>query len=237
MKRLRSLSHPGVVLGVIALIVALSGTAIALPGKDRVTKNDIRARAVAKSEIRANAVGTSEVRDNAVGGSEIADGSVRGAEVDEASLGKVPSAAQADSAATAANAGTVGGKTAGQLDTRWALIAENGTIERQTGGFTTVNCYQANANCYIDAGEDVRHNGISAQIAIANTDGSAILSAETGAAPCGATFVACAPPNTERNEVLVVAPRDSAGAVPGGVTPPAPADAARFYVFVTGSQG
>jgi hypothetical protein len=83
----------------------------------------------------------------------------------------------------------------------------------------------------------VRDNGISAQIAIANTDGSAILSAETGAAPCGATFVNCAPPNTEANNVLVVAPRASDGTVPGGVTPPTPANAARFYVFVTGSQG
>lgn len=217
MQRLRSLTHPGVVLGVIALIVALSGSAIALPGKNKVTKNDIRA--------------------NAVGSSEIRNGSVRGAEVDEASVGKVPSAATADNAAKAANADAVGGKTAGQLDTRWALIAENGTIERQTGGFTIVNCYQTNANCYIDAGEDVRDNGISAQIAIANTDGSAILSAETGAAPCGATFVNCAPPNTEADNVLVVAPRASDGTVPGGVTPPAPANAARFYVFVTGSQG
>ena len=217
MQRLRSLWHPGVVLGVIALVVGLSGTAIALPGKNKVTKNDIRA--------------------NAVGQSEIATGSVRGAEVDEASLGKVPSAAQADGAATAANADAVGGKTAGQLDTRWALIAEDGTIERQTGGFTIVNCYQFNANCYVDAGEDVRDNGISAQVAIANTDGSSILSAETGAAPCGATFVNCAPPNTETNNVLVVAPRASDGTVPGGVTPPAPANAARFYVFVTGSQG
>ena len=71
---------------------------------------------------------------------------------------------------------------------------------------------------------------------MANTDGSSILSGETGTAACGATTVLCAPPGTETNNVLVVAPRDSAGLVPGGATSPAPADAARFYVFVTGSQ-
>lgn len=230
----RRLPTPGVAVGIVALIVGLSGTAFALPGKNTVSSNDIKRNGVKASDIRKNAVGKSEIRAGAVGSSEIRNDRVRGAEVDEASLGKVPAAVRADSAAAA---DTVGGKTAGDLDTRWALIAENGTIERQTGGFAIVNCYTANANCYIDAGEDVRDNGIHAQIAVANTDASPILSGETGAAPCGATFVACAPPNTEANNVLVVAPRDSAGLVPGGVTPPAPADAARFYVFVTGSQG
>ena len=126
---------------------------------------------------------------------------------------------------------------AAELGTRWALIGENGQIERQTGGFSIVNCYQANANCYINVGSDVRDKGLHAQIAIANTDGSPILTGETGVAPCGATSVACAPPNTEDNNGLVVAPRDSSGAVPGGVTHPAPADAARFYVYVEGATG
>lgn len=217
------LPGPGVVLGVVALVAALTGTAVALPGKNTVTSQDIKANAVKAKQIAANAVGGSEVREN--------------------TLGTVPNANRADTAeqaqtATRANtANALDGKSAAQLDTRWALISESGQIERQTGGFAIVDCYQTNANCYITAGEDIRDNGIQAQIAIANTDGSSILSGETGAAPCGAAFVACAPPNTERNDVLVVAPRASDGTVPGGVTPPAAADAARFYVFVTGSQG
>lgn len=222
----RRLPGPGVVIAVVALVAALAGTAVALPGKNTVTSGDIKANAVKAKDIAANAVGGSEVR--------------------EATLGTVPNARRANAAAradkatradTAASAETLGGKSAAQLDTRWALINESGEIERQTGGFAIVDCYQTNANCYISAGEDVRDNGLQAQIAVANTDGSAILSAEAGTAPCGATFVACAPPNTEGNDVLVVAPRASDGTVPGGVTPPAPADAVRFYVFVTGSQG
>jgi len=214
------------VVGLVALVVALGGTAVALPGKNTVNSGDVKA--------------------NAIKASDIATGAVGGAEVKEATLSMVPSAKRADTAAradrattadTAANAHALGGKSAAHLDTRWALINENGEIERQTGGFAIVDCYQTNANCYISAGDDVRDNGIQAQIVIANTDGSSILSGETGTAPCGASFVACAPPNTEANDVLVVAPRASDGAVPGGVTPPAPADAARFYVFVTGSQG
>ena len=136
---------------------------------------------------------------------------------------------------TGLDADTLDGKDSSELQTRWALINESGQIEQQSGGFSIVNCYQTNANCYIDAGADVRSKGLRAQIAVANTDGSPILSGETGTAPCGAASVLCAPPNTEDNEVIVVAPRDSAGAVPGGVTPPAAADAARFYVYVEGT--
>jgi len=189
-----------------------------LAGKNSVTKND----------ISKGAVGKSEIRDDAVGHAELRTGSVRGAEVDEAMLGKVPTAGAAD---------TVGGKSAGQLDTRWALVSEGGTIERQTGGFTIVNCFASNANCYIDAGEDVTNNGLHAQIAAANTDGSPILSGETGVAPCGATSVLCAPPGTESANVIVVAPRDSDGTPFGGGPVPNAANAARFYVFVTGSEG
>ena len=75
---------------------------------------------------------------------------------------------------------------------------------------------------------------------MANTDGSPFLSGQTGTAACGATSVNCAAPGTETNNVIVVAPRDSAGTGPGAAgpppVPPAPVDAARFYVFVTGSQ-
>ena len=220
-------SRVGAVAGA-TMTVALAGGLFSLAGTNSVDKGDIKTNAVGKSEIRGGAVGKSEIRANGVGRAELRTGSVTGSEIDESTVGKVPSAANAD---------TVGGKAAAQLGTRWALVNESGVIERQTGGFTIVNCYSANANCYLNAGEDVTNNGIHAQIAVANTDGSSILSGETGAAPCGAAFVACAPPGTELPNVLVVAPRNSVGDVPGGVTPPAPADAARFYVFVTGSEG
>jgi len=197
---------------------------MSLPGKNSVTSNDIGKGEVGKSELKANSVGKSELR----------TGSVQGPDVDESTLGQVPNALRSDTsgrADSAATADAVGGKSAGALDTRWALIAENGMIERQTSGFTIVDCFTTNANCYISAGEDVTNNGLHAQIAVANTDGTAILTGETGVAPCGATFVACAPANTENANVIVVAPRDSNG------DPFLATNRARFYVFVTGSEG
>jgi hypothetical protein len=144
---------------------------------------------------------------------------------------KRPFTTNATGVATGLNADEVDGASASELTTRWALVNEAGQIELQTGGFATVNCYQANDNCYLDAGEDVRDNGLSAQIAVQNVDGSARFSGETGVAPCGADFVACAPPNTESPNVLVVTPRQSDGT-------PAPANNRfRFYVYVNGSVG
>ena len=136
----------GAVVAASALAAGLLGAS--LPGKNSVTSNDIGKGQIGRSELAANSVGKSELRTGSVGGDE----------VDENSLGKVPSALRADSAARADSADVLGGKTAGSLDTRWALVAENGAIERQTGGFTIVNCFNANANCYIDAGEDVTNN-------------------------------------------------------------------------------
>ena len=150
---------------------------------------------------------------------------------------KKPFTTNATGVATGLNADRVDGKSAGDIVSeaqggsrgRFALINEEGQIEQQTGGFTVVDCYKTNANCYIDAGGDIRNRGVSAQIAIGNTDGSARLSGETGTAPCGATFVNCAPPNTERNEVVVIAPRESDGMT-------APADNRfRFYVYISDS--
>jgi hypothetical protein len=73
---------PALIVAIVALVAALAGSAIALPGKNTVKSND----------IAKNAVGSSDIKNN----------KVKGADVNEASLGKVPSAATADSAAVLA---------------------------------------------------------------------------------------------------------------------------------------
>jgi heat shock protein HslJ len=210
----------------VALIAALGGTAYA--AKTMITSKNIV--------------------DGTIKGKDVKDDALKGAQVKENTLGKVPNAAQADSATSATtadsattatsadDADTVGGKSPDDLDTRWALVNEEGEIEAQTGGFTVVDCYTTNANCYIDIGEDATNNGISGSIAINNVDGSSTLSGQIGVGACGLTSIACAPPNTDLPNVIVAAPRDSAGAIPGGGPVPAAADASRFYVEVTGSE-
>jgi hypothetical protein len=216
---------PALVLAFVALFTALAGGAYA-------------AKNVAKGSVA-----TKSIQKGAVTSAKVLDDTLTGKDITESSLGEVPLATKATTADSAASADKVGGKTATQLDTRWALINESGMIEQQTGGFSLVNCYQTNANCYLSIGEDARTSGLAANVSVNNSDGSSILSGETGVAACGATTVNCAPPNTEANDVVVVAPRtrnatgDLTGTAPTpGTTPPVPADAARFYVFVTGSK-
>jgi hypothetical protein len=73
----------------VALVAALGGSAVALPGKNRIDKNDIKR--------------------GAVNGADIRNGSVKGADVAESSLATVPnavSAQRADNAQNAVSAGT-----------------------------------------------------------------------------------------------------------------------------------
>ena len=62
---------PALIVAIIALIAALAGGAVALPGKNKVDKNDIKR--------------------NAVKGKQVKDNALTGADVDESTLGQVPS--------------------------------------------------------------------------------------------------------------------------------------------------
>jgi hypothetical protein len=96
MQGIRRRISPGVVLGAIALIVALSGTSIALPGTNSVDSGDIKRNAVRTSDIRNGAVSTGKLRnnavtspkiaDNAVGPGEIADNAVNSSEIANGSV-------------------------------------------------------------------------------------------------------------------------------------------------------
>ncbi len=98
---------------------------------------------------------------------------------------------------------------------RWVLIGSDGTIVKQSGGFSLVNCYQANGNCYINAGDDVTNRSITSEIVTTNGGNDAgtptQLTGDTSAAPCGLDIVACAPAGAESNNVIVVTPRNSDG--------------------------
>ncbi len=162
---------------------------------------------------------------------------------------KKPFTTNATGVATGLNADRVDGQSADDIvnaaatttaaaQERWVLIAPNGTISAQSGGFTTINCYQANDNCYIDAGGDVRNNAVSASIVTANnpdagTDGQ--LTGDISASPCFFDFVNCGPANTDSSNggapgVFVVTPRNSDG------TAPAADDRYPFYAYVSGTE-
>jgi hypothetical protein len=99
MKIAVSRPSPAMVVAVIALIAALSGTAYAALGKNSVGTRQLKAKAVTSGKLANNAVTSAKVAKN----------SLTGADINVDALGTVPSAVHADSAG---DAGTLGGHPA-----------------------------------------------------------------------------------------------------------------------------
>jgi hypothetical protein len=90
---------PALVIAVIALIAALTGTAYAALGKN----------SVGSRQLKAKSVTTGKIAQNAVNGAKVANGSLTGSDINVGALGTVP---VATSATSANNANTVGGHSA-----------------------------------------------------------------------------------------------------------------------------
>jgi hypothetical protein len=90
---------PAMIVALIALVAALSGTAYAALGKNSVGTKQLKAKAVTAGKIANNAVTSAKVAKN----------SLTGADINVGALGTVPTA---DHAASAGNADTVTGHAA-----------------------------------------------------------------------------------------------------------------------------
>jgi len=112
----RILKHrpsPAMAVAFIALLAAVSGTAVALPGKNTVDSGDIRKGAVKRGDVARNAVNGGKIANGSVTGADTRDDSLTGTDVQESSLGTVPSANTANTANSAPQAGN-----ADRLDNR-----------------------------------------------------------------------------------------------------------------------
>ncbi len=90
---------PAMIVAIIALFAALSGSAYAALGKNT----------VGSKQLKAKAITTGKIANNAVNGTKVAPNSLSGADINLSALGTVPTAT---SAAQAGNADTVGGHSA-----------------------------------------------------------------------------------------------------------------------------
>jgi hypothetical protein len=157
------------------------------------------------------------------------------------------------------DADTVDGQNSTALKTRWLLVNSAGQIERQSGGFTVIAAYPdspaaAEGNFYVDAGEDLTDNGITATIALqnqipqqggttngTNTSGDAAppspgdnveFAGEISATQCNLPgIVVCAPAGARNNNAFVVSPRNSDG------SRTTDDNRKRFYVMITENAG
>jgi hypothetical protein len=115
---LRRRPSPSMIVALVALFVALAGTATALPGRARVKKDDIsraavrsvhiKSRAILSKHIKSRAVTRSKIAKRAISSSEVGQDAITGTNIVESSLGTVPTATNATNAG---NAATVNGRT------------------------------------------------------------------------------------------------------------------------------
>lgn len=104
---------PAMIIAIIALFAALSGTAFAALGKNTVGTKQLKKNAVTAAKIKNNAVTTSKLKgsgvtaaklaNNSVTTDKIANGAVTGAKIQASSLGTVPNATNATNATNAQN--------------------------------------------------------------------------------------------------------------------------------------
>ncbi len=103
---------PAMVVAVIALVTALTGSAWAAFGEENFRRKKhphLGKNSVGSRQLKSKAVRTGKIANNAVNGRKVAKNSLTGADINLDKLGTVPNAS---SAQAAANANTVGGHAA-----------------------------------------------------------------------------------------------------------------------------
>jgi hypothetical protein len=106
---LRRRPSPALVIACIALFLSLGGVSYGLATgsidsrevrNNSITTRDVRNNTLRTFDIRNNEVRGFDIRNSTIQGRDVAFNTLTGADVEETSLGKVPSATQADSAST-----------------------------------------------------------------------------------------------------------------------------------------
>lgn len=77
---------PALIVAMAALVMAMSGAAIALPGKNSVQKNDIENGAVTTKKIADGAVGSKQIKGKSIKGNRLKDGAVKEKQIADATI-------------------------------------------------------------------------------------------------------------------------------------------------------
>lgn len=93
MRQLKSLRPtPALVVAMIALVAAMSGAAVALPGKGTVNSGDIKDANVRAKDLKRDAVRSKHVKSRSIKGSDVEDDALKGKQILEDKLEAVPEA-------------------------------------------------------------------------------------------------------------------------------------------------
>lgn len=130
---------PAMAVAFVALLAALSGTAIALPGTNSVDSGDIKNNTIRSKDVRNNNLKTGDVRNNTLRSADVRNDTLTGADINEGTLGQVPSANTANSANSANTANTA--NSAGNANTvnGVQVIPLNFAVEATVGNTEVLN--------------------------------------------------------------------------------------------------
>jgi hypothetical protein len=157
---LRRRPSPALVIALIALFISLSGVAygVATGSIDsrEIKNNDVRSGDLRNNDIRTkdlrnNEVRGLDIRNSTVQGRDVALNTLTGDDVNESRLGKVPSAASADTAvaataaASAGNADSVDGMSVQKIFAKQLSGSSGGTIFQNDYFVLAANCAGGNA--------------------------------------------------------------------------------------------
>ncbi len=139
MKHLRKRLTYANVMSSIAVFLVLGGATAIAAGQ--LGKNTVGSK-----QLKKNAVTTAKIKKNAVTGAKIKNGTITGAKVNLGSLGTVPSATAAGTAANADNAAKVNGQTVTKVFTTLSPGQSNVQVASIAGFSITASCESGNAD-------------------------------------------------------------------------------------------
>lgn len=178
-QKTRLIPSPALWVALVALVVAMSGAAVALPGKGQVKKDDLAKGAVTAKAIAKNAVRSKNIKTGAVTGAKVKDGSLGSADVGDDSL---TSKDIGDYAVFSSSTGNLVKLTATEAATEAAgRAAAPATVLFSKGGLTLY------AKCFRDTGTDTTYN----EIYVATAADGALLdgSDDLGGGPAATDFL------------------------------------------------
>jgi hypothetical protein len=124
----------------VALLAALSGSAIALPGSNGVNSGDVKNNSLASKDIKNNSLTGKDLRNGRVGSADVKNDGLTGTDINEGTLATVPSANVANSAAVANQANAAGAGTIRKLNYRAVDDAAPATVFNEAGVSIVASC-------------------------------------------------------------------------------------------------
>ena len=204
---------PALVVALAAFVVATSGAALALPGKNSVSRNDIKKGAVNATKIARGAVGSLQIKGKSIRGNRLKDKAVKAKQIADGTITSAQVAADGLNGSDIADYEAIGPVKAAATDhaSEAAGRTDSPAVPLFAKGQLTIE-----AKCFRETGGDV-----FAEIYVKTSANGAILTSSNGTNPAtlpggaAADFLNTDTPPLQRQLVTAVAPSNG-GAIDNG---------------------